>query len=146
MKNIVLWIVGLIGVDQGTKWLARESLDVPVQVTEWFDLHLAFNKGVAFSLPVSGWLLIVLTIGFVVWFWHHVFWSQNRTSKVEEWAAVFIISGAIGNLIDRVWFGQVTDFLSFWSFPIFNIADSLITVGVLLMIWSEMFGKGKVKL
>jgi signal peptidase II len=57
-----------------------------------------------------------------------------------------ILGGAIGNVIDRIRFGAVTDFLSFhWQdhfFPAFNVADSCITVGVVVMIWYELFGKG----
>ena len=154
-KKIIVVLL-LIFIDQITKYLARTHLSTPIEVTEFFSLYLAFNTGVAFSLPVNRWLLIGVTlvfIGALVW---ELLFRELRNKKEERRnenslipSSVFLIpkagltlllSGAIGNLIDRVWYGAVTDFLSFWSFPIFNVADSLITVGVILIIWGEVFG------
>ena len=153
--NALVWLVVsalVIALDQITKAVVRNTLvpytphEVIPHVLNW---TLAFNRGAAFSFlqDASGWqtwlfggLAVVVCVGLVVWL--------ARTAR-RDWGtalpAALIIGGALGNLIDRVIHGQVTDFIQVywhaWSFPAFNIADSAITVGAVLLIALGLFGK-----
>ncbi len=136
-----VWLSGLIlALDLVTKYLAQQWLE-PYQTNEvlpFFNFTLAFNRGAAFSLlgDASGWqrwffiaIGLVAVIVIVGWL--------RRLSAGEKWTAValaLILGGAMGNLVERIWQGQVTDFLDLyyrdWHWPTFNIADSAISVGV----------------
>lgn len=138
-------ILLLVGLDQYSKWLASSFLDYgrPVAVLPVLNLTLLHNTGAAFSFlsDAGGWqrwlfLLIssVVSVVFMVWL--------VRT-PAKQWLIRFslalIIAGAVGNLIDRACYGYVVDFISVhWQqryyFPAFNIADSAITIGAMLMI------------
>ncbi|MEJ2423677.1 MAG: signal peptidase II [Candidatus Thiodiazotropha sp.] len=144
-----LWLSLLvILLDQSSKQLVESMLTLyeSVRVAPFFDLTLLYNKGAAFSFlsDQSGWqrwffvaLASGVSLGLTVWLY--------RLSAAEKWVAVavsLIIGGAIGNVIDRVLFGQVIDFLHFHIdqhyWPAFNIADSAITLGVGLMIFDAL--------
>ena len=144
-----LWLsLVVVVLDQVTKQIAESSLTLyeSVRVLPIFDLTLLYNKGAAFSfLSNQGgwqrWFFIVLAIGvcavLVGWIW--------RLKREEQWIAValsLIIGGAIGNVIDRILFGQVIDFLHFHYqqhyFPAFNVADSAITLGVMIMLYDAL--------
>jgi signal peptidase II len=139
-----LWFLApvLILLDQVTKYVAR--LELSGQTVDLFlgaKLHLTFNTGFAFSLPAPQLILIFLAIGVSGFL---VFWSVNKErTRFEQWAAILVASGAIGNAIDRILFSQVTDFLSFWTFPVFNVADVLVTLGVVVLLWGELVLKIK---
>ncbi len=152
--NALVWLVVsalVISLDQITKAVVRHALtpymphEVIPHVLNW---TLAFNRGAAFSFLAdsSGWqtwlfglLAVVVCIGLIVWL--------ARTAR-RDWRTALpvalIIGGALGNLIDRLIHGQVTDFIQVywqaWSFPAFNIADSAITIGAVLLIAFGLFG------
>lgn len=102
--------------------------------TSWWNLVFVWNPGTAFSLfkNAPSLLLIVLTGAIIGYLWHTLFY--RTTDKLEKLALTLIIGGAIGNLIDRVRFGAVVDFIQwhyagfFW--PSFNIADVAISAGI----------------
>ncbi|MBT2968359.1 MAG: signal peptidase II [gamma proteobacterium symbiont of Ctena orbiculata] len=144
-----LWLSLLVIVlDQASKQLAESALTLyeSVRVLPFFDLTLLYNKGAAFSFlsDQGGWqrwffivLAIVVCIVLVGWLW--------RLKREEQWIAValsLIIGGAIGNVIDRILFGQVIDFLHFHYqqhyFPAFNVADTAITIGVIIMLYDAL--------
>jgi signal peptidase II len=144
-----LWLsLVVIVLDQITKQVAESLLTLyeSVKVLPFFDLTLLYNKGAAFSFlsDQSGWqrwffivLAIIVCTVLVGWLW--------RLKREEQWVAValsLIIGGAIGNLIDRILFGQVIDFLHFHYqhhyFPAFNVADSAITLGVMIMLYDAL--------
>lgn len=130
----------IIALDQFTKMLVRQNLALG---ESWMPLPwLApfarilhwYNKGVAFGMFQNGGLIfilmpIVIAIGIIVYF---------RRIPEQDWAVRLALSlqlgGALGNLIDRITIGHVTDFISVGKFPVFNIADSAITVGVIVLI------------
>jgi signal peptidase II len=143
LKWYVLSAVVLL-LDQGSKLLADARLvfHEPVGVLPFFNLRLAYNTGAAFSFlgNAGGWQrwffagISVLVISvLVVWM---------RRLKPEQWqlsaAFALIIGGALGNLIDRLVYGHVIDFIDVyyktWHWPTFNIADSAITVGAGLLL------------
>ncbi|MEJ2621796.1 MAG: signal peptidase II [Candidatus Thiodiazotropha sp.] len=144
-----LWLsFVVILLDQLTKQLAETTLTLyeSVYVMPMFDLTLLYNKGAAFSFlsDQGGWqrwfftvLAILVAGGLIVWLW--------RLKAQEKWVAVslsLIIGGALGNVIDRILFGYVIDFLHFHYqqhyWPAFNLADSAITLGVGVMLYDAL--------
>jgi signal peptidase II len=114
------------------------------RITSFFDLTLAYNRGAAFSFLAgeSGWqryIFIALAIVAAIFVLYQL--KRNAGKTMFRWALALILGGAIGNLIDRVLAGKVVDFLLFhWenhSFPAFNLADSALTLGVILFILDE---------
>ena len=150
-----LWLSAMvIALDQATKhWFeANFSLYQKVEVIpDYFAWTLAYNTGAAFSFLAdhSGWqrwLFAAIAIGVSVVL---VVWLKRLTAS-ETWLAValaLVLGGALGNLYDRVVLGHVVDFIlvhwqNRWYFPAFNIADSAITVGA-VMLALDMFKGNK---
>jgi signal peptidase II len=137
----------LLIVDQLTKLWFDSSLSYGerVQVLPFFDFTLLYNPGAAFSFLADQagwqrWFFTVLGLGaavFMLWLMH-----TNRTQQRLLLALALILSGAIGNVIDRIAYGHVIDFLLFywqnWYYPAFNVADSCITLGAILLILDEI--------
>lgn len=149
-----LWLSALVVVlDQATKWLAESYLEFlrPVPVLPSFNLTLMYNTGAAFSLlaDASGWqrwffMILALGISAVLLVWIGRLQPGQRLLGL---ALGLILGGAVGNLIDRVWHGHVIDFIQVyydrWYWPAFNIADSAITVGAVLLVADSLFGGRK---
>ena len=134
-------------LDQLTKFaiLGALSAGKTVEITPFFNLVLVYNSGAAFSLLAGapGWqreLFIAIALAAVVW----LVWLLHRypRERLFCWALTLILGGAIGNLVDRVRFGLVVDFLDFhaagWHWPAFNVADSAITCGAILLVWESL--------
>lgn len=146
-----LWLSALVIVlDQASKLYFEGALQLYQQVAvipDLFSWTLAYNTGAAFSfLAEHGgwqrWFFTVLALGISAWLlalMHH-----HRHEKLLPAAFALIIGGALGNVYDRLVHGAVVDFLHFhyagWSWPAFNLADSAITVGVVMMLWGQLFG------
>lgn len=143
-----MWLALLIVMlDQISKVIAEASLTFGqrVNVFPFFDFTLLYNPGAAFSFLAnqSGWqrwfftLVGVLAIAFIAYLMR-----RHREDKRFLLALTLIMGGAAGNLIDRVLYGHVIDFLLFywekWHYPAFNLADSAITVGAVLLILDEL--------
>jgi signal peptidase II len=136
----------VIGLDQWTKWLVRENIEFGGQwLPEWLSwlspyariVHW-YNSGAAFGLFQNGNLIFTtlafIVIGAIIYYYPRV--------EAEDWtlkAAMGLqLAGAGGNLIDRLLMGKVTDFISISVFPVFNVADASISIGVavlLLGVW-----------
>ena len=141
----------VIAFDQGTKTLALKHLTFQsplVVIKGYFNWYLDFNTGAAFSLlSNSGPWHIVLFFGLAIVICGALLtWvlRANTLSSVSLLAVVLIVGGAIGNLIDRVRLGHVVDFLQWhiklYYWPTFNIADSAICVGAVLLVLSSLLG------
>ena len=134
----------LVVADQVTKYLAMQHLAQhgPIEVTGYFNLALAFNTGAAYSIfeNAGGWQMILFVAAAAVVSAVILFWliTGRYDSAVSGLGLALLLSGAIGNLIDRVMRGYVVDFLDFhysgMHWPTFNVADIAITVGVCLII------------
>ena len=144
---ILAVVVGVL--DQITKQMVMANLQLGqmIPVTSFFDLVLVFNTGAAFSfLAEHGgwqrWFFTVLAVAISGWLLSLMY--QHRHEKLLPAAFALIIGGALGNVYDRLVHGAVVDFLHFhyagWSWPAFNLADSAITVGVVMMLWGQLFG------
>ncbi len=140
IRRLWILIASIVVADQLTKhWaLNRLSDNRTIDLIGSLRFNLAFNKGMAFS-QASGAGPIIGAMGFVVVI-VIVLWLRRSATGLAAVAAGMIVGGAIGNLIDRLlrgeaWLrGAVVDFIDLQWFPIFNIADSAITVGAALMI------------
>ena len=141
----------VIGLDQYTKALATAELQyrVPVEITAWFDLMLAHNTGAAFSFLASAggwqrWFLagVAMVVSVVVGIW---LTRLKHSERMLGIALGLVLGGGLGNLIDRVSLGYVVDFISWhyndWYWPAFNIADSAICIGAVLLVWDSFFGE-----
>ncbi len=143
------WAMLLLAVssDQLTKWLVIENLSRGESwpVTGFFRFTHAWNTGTAFSLfQGQGDILTWVTLGAVgILGWIYV--SINDPPWILRIAFGLQFGGAIGNLIDRVRLGHVTDFFDVGPWPIFNIADSSIVIGIGMMIFYFWFLEGKLK-
>ena len=141
-------------VDQATKLLVLQRFTLGerlVVVPGYFDLTLVYNRGAAFSFLAGAdgwqrWFFIVVGIGasaFILWLL-----VRHGSQRLFGFALSLILGGAIGNVIDRVVHGKVVDFLlahwqDRWYFPAFNVADSAITVGAVLLVLDEVLRLGK---
>jgi signal peptidase II len=136
-----LAIAGLVVVlDQLTKWAILIWLERAIALTPFFNLVVVWNRGVSFGMFDSAsrlgpWILSGLALAVVVLL---LGWLRRVDHPITAAGLGLIIGGAIGNVIDRVRFGAVIDFLDFhalgWHWPAFNVADSAICVGALLLL------------
>lgn len=144
-----LWIsVILIGLDQWTKLLILEhiALHNSIQITGFFNLTYVRNYGAAFSIlyEAGGWQRYFLTAVALVVSVVIIWWLKQapKQQKLLPIAFAFVLGGAVGNVIDRISYGYVIDFLDFfygsYHWPAFNVADSSIFIGAVLLIW-DMF-------
>ncbi len=142
-----LALAGLVIVfDQASKqWvLGSFRLMESVAVTSFFNLVLVFNSGAAFSFLAGAggwqkWFFVALAFGISAWLLTML--RQHASERLRPAALSLILGGALGNVIDRLRFDAVVDFLDFhvagYHWPAFNVADSAITVGVALMLWHQ---------
>lgn len=133
--------------DQLSKIIIERELDAGDvhTVTGFFNIVLAYNKGAAFSFlaSASGWQQQFLTVvGVAASLFILFLLARHGTQKLFSLALALILGGALGNVIDRVVYGHVIDFLDLhwrgWHWPAFNLADSAIVGGALLLILDEL--------
>lgn len=147
---IWLMLAGIIiVVDQGTKYLVLTHLEPyqAIRVTSFFNILLSFNTGSAFGFlnDASGWQkwLLGSISGIVSAILVVAILRQPREQWLTTMSLSFILGGALGNLVDRVTQGFVTDFFHFhinhWSWPIFNVADTMICIGAGLLVLGMFF-------
>lgn len=136
MKRI-LWISIVLILDQVTKFCVQSSASLPVTVISgFFQIEYLKNTGAAWSMLSSKTALLTLVsavaIGVMLWYL-----LTKKTTPVQETALCLMIAGAAGNFIDRLCLSYVRDFLSFnifgYAFPVFNIADCALCIGVFLL-------------
>ena len=137
----------IVLIDQSTKIAIERAFDYGDvhPVTGFFNLVLTYNKGAAFSFlaSASGWqkhFLTVVGIGASLFILFLL--ARHGSQKLFSLALAMILGGAIGNVIDRLAYGHVVDFLDFhvggWHWPAFNMADSAIVGGAILLVVDEL--------
>lgn len=139
-------------LDQWSKWLVETHLSSYASfevIPGMLDFIHIRNTGVAFGLFAAhndtGRVLLLLGLGLLaLGFVAYYFWLVPLRDRFLLWALALVLGGAVGNLVDRVAQGGVTDFVDFyvgtWHWHTFNVADSAISVGIVLMILSAFFG------
>ncbi|RJX33228.1 MAG: lipoprotein signal peptidase [Oxalobacter sp.] len=137
----------IVIVDQLSKIAISKLLAAKgfLKITSFFNLVLAYNKGAAFSFLASGggwqrWFFTGISLAVSLYLLYLL--KRHAAQRMFCWALTLLLGGAVGNLIDRVWYGHVIDFLDFhigsWHWPAFNVADSAICLGVFLFILDEL--------
>ena len=137
-------------VDQVTKWwVINEMMNPPrvIPVTPFFNLVMGWNRGISFGLmnresAFNAWVLplvaVVIVVILSVWLWRN-----ERT--IVAIALGLVIGGALGNVVDRLRYGAVADFLDFHAagihWPAFNVADTSITVGAAMLVLESLFAR-----
>jgi signal peptidase II len=138
-------IVSLLVIDQIVKTLVELYLPLQemVPVIPMLALYRTYNLGVAFSMlsDMDGWFIVTMRLVIVVF----VIWMWKKTPKDRSFAHLgfaLIIAGALGNIFDRFLYGHVIDYILFhtqtWSFAVFNLADSFISIGAACVILDEV--------
>ena len=153
MNNRMLLVASIVGgilfLDQVTKTLVAQSLEIGQHIpilAGFFDLTHMRNPGAAFSFLAQApewfrqpFFLVATGVAIVALLFFILYAQEEGTLLVV--AAASILGGAIGNLIDRLLYGEVIDFLLFywrdWAWPAFNVADSCITLGVIGLLWAS---------
>lgn len=150
-----LWLSSTVIVaDQLTKWLIVSNLDLydGFRVNAFLNITRLHNTGAAFSFLAdqSGWqrwLFVLLAVGVSIGI---MVWLRRLPTSGQSWLAAalaLVLGGAVGNVIDRVYHGYVVDFIHVHYesafFPAFNVADSAITVGAILLIADSLFFSGR---
>ena len=153
---MALFVLGIVGLDQITKLLVVQNIplytNVPV-IPGFIRLTYAQNTGAAFSaFQGMRWLFVVIFVLFTV----AIIWEFSKKrlpfTTLERWFIAAIYGGGLGNMIDRLRLGYVVDMIEteFVRFPVFNVADSFITCGCILLIvhlliWNRKFWKDESK-
>ena len=152
MKKKTIWsllfIITIFLIDRITKILVINSAEkigeVNISLTSFLNINLIWNEGIAFGLfsfdekiyyNLLTFLIIVVTL--------IILWMIVKTEKIEKLAFMMIFGGSLGNIFDRLIYFAVPDFIDFhvknFHWFIFNVADIFITVGVILLIYNELF-------
>jgi len=143
-------ILAVMVLDQISKYFVHTHF-LPgerLNVLPFFDWILTYNTGAAFSFLADAggwqrWFFVALALVVSGWCWR---WLNREPDPRVQLSLALIIGGALGNVVDRLWLGKVIDFaLVYWApanwyFPAFNVADSAISIGAVLMLWSAFFG------
>lgn len=136
-------VVAALAADVVTKWVILNIVMVPprtIEIAPFFNLTLGFNTGVSFGMfrelflerpLVLAGIKLVIVAGLLIW-------AMRAAKRTETIGLGLVAGGALGNVLDRMRQGAVTDFLDFyvgdWHWPAFNMADGMITIGVVLLI------------
>jgi signal peptidase II len=124
----------LVIPDQVTKWLALIYLQSPLEIMPWFKLGYQENTGIAWSIQIPYLLLLALNFGLVILFFYFTGKYLDISHRLTQIAVALIFAGACGNIVDRLVHGYVIDFISVWIWPVFNLADAFLTVGIFLIL------------
>lgn len=141
-KVVIITLIGLL-IDQISKLIISNNLNlyekIPI-IREFFNITYVQNEGAAWGiLDGNVFLLITITIVALFFICRFIF-KDNSINKIEGSAYGMLLGGILGNLIDRIVHNYVIDFLDFkifnYDFPVFNIADSLIVISVILLVFT----------
>ena len=144
---------GVIVLDQLSKWVVLANLQFgeTIYVAPFWNWVLTYNPGAAFSFLADQpgwqrWFFSILAVGVSAWI--ALMLRRHAGETMLATALALIMGGALGNVIDRIRFGAVVDFVQWHAagnyFPAFNVADSAITIGAVLLVWEQLFlARGK---
>lgn len=136
--------LAVMAADQASKaWvLSAFRLGEGRVLTDFFNLVLVYNPGAAFSFLAAAdgwqrWFFVILAVAISAW----IAFALRQSKGFAAAGLALVLGGALGNVIDRLRFGAVVDFLDFhvagWHWPAFNVADAAITFGIALLLWQE---------
>ncbi|MFA7277809.1 MAG: signal peptidase II [Candidatus Gracilibacteria bacterium] len=130
-------------IDQLVKSTITSSTKLPIEIIPGYVQMMLFkNEGIAFSIPLPTIVIVPLVLLLILFGAFYLKKELDLTKPLALTAIGLIIGGTAGNLIDRFRFGYVIDFISIWKFPVFNIADAAITIGIgILILWYGVLEK-----
>ncbi len=155
--RLPIWIISIlliVIIDQLTKLLIIKSVPIyeKISINTFINITHHKNSGAAFSFLANAggwqrWFLILISLSVIIiiilWLWQIRYKKQNLLIA----GLILVVGGAIGNAIDRILLGHVTDFIQVlfgsWAFPTFNIADACISIGAALLVIDTLFFSGK---
>lgn len=145
MKRITIYSIIFVVIDLLTKTLITYFMVVGDQlkiIPNFFNITYVRNTGAAFSILENNRIFFII-IGIIALIFIYLYLIKNKVlNKYMMVCYSMLIAGIIGNMYDRIIYGYVIDFLSFnifgYNFPVFNIADSLIVVSIILLMFNEM--------
>ena len=136
--NLILPVTFLVVLDQVIKYYVKmhmtEGMSIPV-INNIFHITYVLNPGAAFGLLENQRLIFIFVAVLLISIFLYNYKRIIKLPVLTKVGAVFFLSGAIGNLIDRVDIGKVVDYLDFRIWPVFNFADIIICVGAAFIIW-----------
>lgn len=137
MKKYVFLIIWLISLDTLSKLFAEQFLRDPITLfPSFFSLEYVQNPGIAFSIPLTGMFLKIITLILIFWIiWYYFKEEKQKHSRILNLSYSFVIAGALGNAWERLWRWYVTDFISVEYFSVFNLADSFISIWAIWLIY-----------
>lgn len=134
--------VGIIAADQFLKAKVMSSMvpgeSVPI-ISEFFHITYVLNPGAAFGILPNQRIFFLLVGGVLLASAAYFYPKLKKSEKVMKFGSITLVSGATANLIDRAQSGQVTDFIDFRVWPVFNLADVAIIIGMFFMIYAILF-------
>ncbi len=140
---IFVIVASVIFLDQLTKFLATKLLQINTPfllIKNFLYITLVHNRGAAFGMLKNQLFLFVLLSLLTIFFiFYHL--KSKKNPIILKISLSLILAGTVGNLIDRLRFGFVIDFIDLRFWPVFNLADSALTIGALLLSWELLFNK-----
>ncbi|MFW6383302.1 MAG: signal peptidase II [Nanoarchaeota archaeon] len=146
-RDALLIVVAVLLVDQLSKFLFRNLLaENSISILGgFFRFALTYNTGAAFSIFTgNNFLLIILSVLIIAILFYYLKIYANEKFGYESFGLSLIIGGALGNLVDRIYLGSVVDFIDIWIWPVFNLADAAITIGVIIIIYKILVKESSV--
>ncbi len=138
-------VISVLFLDQLTKFLLSKYLvlNKPVSVIKGiFYFTLVHNRGAAFGILKNQVpFFIVTSLAAIILIYFDLKENKDKQPLIYNLSLSLILAGGLGNLVDRLFFGYVIDFFDFRIWPVFNVADSAITIGAILLGWSILFRK-----
>jgi len=135
MKKYIFLSIFLVLFDQWSKFFAQIYFEKPfVIIKNLFSFSYSQNSGIAFSIDIPIFVIIILNLILIPVIIYFINTELNIKHPITKLSLALIVAGAIGNLIDRFLHGFVIDFISVWTWPIFNMADMYVSFAVLLIL------------
>jgi len=133
-------VIAILFLDQASKFLFTKFLNLNQTLSVIpgiFHFTLVHNRGAAFGiLREQSFLFVLTSFVAVILIYFNLKNNRRKNPFLSNLSLALVLAGALGNLIDRIRFGYVIDFLDFRIWPVFNIADSAITIGAIILGWS----------
>lgn len=130
----------IFAFDQVTKYIVLNYVNVPLKVTSFLNIVHVHNRGMIFGLFHDyPWIIFIIVPVIIIFILEKL---RKSKSNLEKWAYGFVLGGAFSNFFDRFYYGHVIDFIDFhirnFHWWVFNIADSAIVFGVMLLLWHQL--------
>lgn len=135
LPTIIALMVGFVVLDQSAKKIALSSLSISsFYLNDYFSLEISRNYGIAFGFYISAEVFYFIVFAFFVWLIRGKILDFKEMNRKDILGIGLILSGALGNIIDRVRFGYIIDYINFKNIVIFNLADVFILLGAIILL------------